>query len=108
LLPPRPQGGVIEAIPYGPKDVDDPEFHALNDDDMPDGVWFQYWIGIKKSKYFFRANHSEMPARAAFAWFGFLLGELEGDGISRAEYDKLRALLPPVRDDLTPLVIAIR
>jgi hypothetical protein len=102
LLPPRPEGGVIEAIPYGPEDVEDPEFASLTEHDMPDGVWFQYWMGIKKSLYFFRQNRSEMPARVVLAWLGFLLGELEGGGISTTEYDKLRALLPPVRDELIP------
>jgi hypothetical protein len=110
----------MEAIPYGPEDVDDPEFASLTEDDIPDGVWFQYWMGIKKSLYFCRQNHSVMSERSVLgarcsvlgarcsvlAWLGFLLGELEGGGISTAEYDKLRALLPPVTDDLTPLVAA--
>jgi hypothetical protein len=106
LLPPRPDGGVIEAIPYGPEDVDDPEFASLTEDDIPEGVWFDFWMGIKSSLYYFRCEGAEMPERSVLAWLGFLLGELEGHGISQAEYDKLRALLPPVRDDLTPLVAA--
>jgi hypothetical protein len=107
LLHERP-ADVFDAIPYGPEDVDDPEVDALieNEDDIPDGVWFQYWMGLKKSLYFFRQNNSEMPERSVLAWLGFLLGELEGGGISTAEYDKLRALLPPVNDNLTSLVAA--
>jgi hypothetical protein len=107
LLRERP-ADVLRVIPYGPEDVDDPEVDALieNEDDIPDGLWFDFWMGLKKSLYFFRQNNSEMPERSVLAWLGFLLGELEGHGISQAEYDKLRALLPPVRDDLTPLVAA--
>jgi hypothetical protein len=106
MLPPRPDSEVMEAIPYGPADVNDPEFESLTADEIPDNVWFQYWMGIKKSLYFLWQNHSEMSERSALAWLGFLRGELEGGGISTAEYDKLRALLPPVNDDLTPLVAA--
>jgi hypothetical protein len=95
MLPPRPQGGVIEAIPYGPDDVIHPEVDALEEEGIPEGWWFE-------------VSHAgtEMPERAVLAWLGCLRGELEGHGISQAEYDKLRALLPPVRDDLTPLVAA--
>jgi hypothetical protein len=107
LLQERP-ADVFGAIPYGPKDVDDPEFESLTADDIPDSVWFQYWMGIKNSLYFFGQNNSEMPERSVVAWLGFLRGELEGGGISTAEYDKLRALLPPVNDNLTPLVVATR
>jgi hypothetical protein len=47
-----------------------------------------------------------MPERSVLAWLGFLRGELESGGISTAEYHTLRALLPPVTDDFTPLVAA--
>lgn len=107
LLRERP-ADVFDAIPYGPENVEDPEFASLTGDEIPDGLWFDFWMGIKKSLYFFRQNHSEMPERSVLAWLGFLLGELEGGAISTAEYEKLRALLPPVRDDMTPLVAASR
>ncbi len=105
MLPPRPDGAVIEAILYGPEDVNDPEFASLTEEDIPEGLWFSCWRGMKKSLYFLRQNGSEMPERSALAWLGFLLGELEGGGIATAEYDK-RAPLAPVTDDLTPLVVA--
>ena len=105
LLHDRPTE-VFDAIPYGPEDVDDPEFSSLTADEIPKGVWFQDWMGIKKSLYFLRQNDLEMPERSVLAWLGFLLGELEGRVISTAEYDRLRALLPPVNDDLSPLALA--
>ena len=101
-----PPVDVLDPIPYGPEDVEYPDFASLTWDDIPDGLWFDFWMGLKKSLYFLQQNHSEMPERSVFAWLGFLLGELEGGGITRAEYDTLRALLPPVTDDLTPLVEA--
>lgn len=107
LLHERP-AVVFDAIPYGPKDTEDPVFEKMTVDDIPPGVWFQYWMGLKNSLYFFRQNKSEMPERSVLAWLGFLLGELEGGGISTAEYDKFRAVLPPVSDDLTPLVATTR
>ncbi|GAC1410201.1 MAG: hypothetical protein NVSMB64_19200 [Candidatus Velthaea sp.] len=102
LLPERPED-VISAIPYG-GDVVAPEVDALSDDEILPERWFELWMGIKNTLYLFRRDGDEMPERSVLAWLGFLRGELEGNAISQAEYDKLCALLPPVNDDLTPLV----
>ena len=105
LLPPQPAGAVIEAIPYG-RGVYAPEVEALTDDQVLPELWFDFWMGIKNDLYFFHRDGKEMPERSVLAWLGFLHGELEGEAITQDEYDKLRALLPPVNDDLTPLVAA--
>ena len=105
LLPPRPSGGVIKAIPYG-RGVHAPEVEALTDEQVLDDWWFEVWMGIKNDLFFFQREGKEMPERSVLAWLGFLCGELEGGGLKQAEHDKLRALLPPVDDDLTPLVAA--
>jgi hypothetical protein len=60
-------------------------------------------MGIKNDLLSFRRKGATMPERSVLAWLGYLQGELEGKGISAAEYDILRAVLPSV-DDLTPLV----
>ena len=109
LLPPRPSGGVIEAIPFG-RSPHAPEVEALSEDyvidQMQSGWWFSVWMGIKNDLYFFHRNGQEMPERSVLAWLGYLRGALEGRHISRSEYDRLRAMLPEVDDDLTPLVAA--
>ena len=105
LLPPRP-AGVIEAIPYRPDDVRAPEVRSLTEEQIPDDWSFQVWIGITNDIYFFRRDGKTTPERSVLAWLGYLRGEFEGNGLSQAEYDKLRAMLPPVDDDLTPLVAA--
>ena len=105
LLPPRPAGEVSEAIPYG-RDVRAPEVEALTEDQILDDLWFEFWMGIKNDLYFFHRDGKQMPERSVLAWLGFLRGELEGRALTQAEYDKLRALLPPVHDDLTPLIAA--
>lgn len=71
-------------------------------------VWFSYWIGLSNDLYFFRRNGEEMPEASVLAWLGFLLGELEGNRISEIDYDKLRAMLPFVKDEFTPLIVATR
>ena len=104
VLPPRPDD-VIDAIPYG-RGVHAPEVEALSDDQVLTDVWFVFWMGIKNDLYFFTRDGKAMPERSVLAWLGFLRGELEGKAISQTDYERLRALLPPVDDDLTPLVAA--
>ena len=106
LLPPRPVGGVLEAIPFGPDDVRAPTVRTLTEEQIPDEWWFQVWMGITNDLYFFHRDGKAMLECSVLAWLGYLRGEFEGDRLSQAEFDKLRAMLPPVNDDLTPLVAA--
>ena len=109
LLPPRPDDGVIAAIPFG-RDPNAPEVEALSEDYVIEqkrsGWWFSVWMGIKNDLYFFHCYGHKMPERSVLAWLGYLRGALEGTHISQAEYDRLRAMLPSINDDLTPLVAA--
>ena len=106
LLPPRPKDGVLQAIPYRYR-LRAPEVRQLSDEDVLDDSWFTIWMGIKNDPYFFRRKGNEMPDRSVLAWLGYLRGDLEGNGLKQAEYELLRALLPPVHDELTPLLEAM-
>ncbi len=101
-----PEGGIRDAIPYG-RDETAPEVEALREDELLDESWHQTWMGIRNDLYHFTLRGSAMPERSTLAWLGYLRGELEGEAISNDEYERLKAMLPRVHDEFTPLLAAL-
>lgn len=101
----RPDGGIQEAIPYGHGETA-PEVDALREDELLDETWHRIWIGIRNDLFYFNHRRTAMPERSTLSWLGYLRGELEGNGISPEEYERLKAMLPTVDDEFTAFLIA--
>jgi len=79
---------------------------ALAYHQLLEGVRRSTWMGIQNDRYSFECLGQAIAERLVLAWLGYLRGELEGDALSKAEYDSLKGLLPSVVDELIPFVAA--
>ena len=85
----HPDGGIREAIPFGRGETA-PEIDALCEEELIDETWHRIWIGIRNDLFYFSRRAIRMPERSTLSWLGYLRGELEGNGISIEEYDRLK------------------